>query len=98
MWRDGEAASVRRWDLRTDVEEDGLAPRRIDMTITAKSGATETLRGEVERVAPLVLPEAGGMRVLECLTRWTRGGETGSGIAEYAHLLDTDGRPAVPVE
>jgi len=98
IWRGGEATSVRHWNVRTETAADRLTPRRLELTVTDKHGMIERLHGEVLRVVPLELPDAGGMLVLESLTRWTRDGAEGSGIAEYAHLLDAAGRPTVAVE
>jgi hypothetical protein len=99
VWRDGEAASVRRWDLRTTLAPDGLTHRAVEVRATDAGGRTLVLEGEVLRVAPIG-HEVGGRRTIinEGLTRFTCEGRTGYGIAEYLHQLDAEGRPAVPIE
>ena len=99
VWRDGEAVSIRQWDVRTDLADDGLTHRVSHVRATDKGGRVHELRADVLRVAGL--PQRHGERrtiVNEGLARWTYEGRTGYGISEYLHQLDADGRPLVRVE
>src|SRR5207245_1042499 len=99
VWRDGEATSIRAWDVRTELAADRLTHAVTRVRATDKRGRVRALGGEVLRVAP-VAHAVGGRRTLinEGLARWTYEGRTGYGIAEYLHQLDADGRPVVPIE
>ena len=99
IWRDGAVASIRAWDVRTELEPDGLTHRTTHVRATDSNGRVHALRGDVLRVAG-VPHEAGGRRTIlnEGLTRWTYEGREGFGIAEYLHQLDAEGRPVVPIE
>src|SRR5439155_417365 len=98
VWRDGGFASIRAWDVRTELEADRLTHRVTHVRATDAQGRVHALRGDVLRVASL--PQHGDRRTLlnEGLARWTYEGREGFGIAEYLHQLDADGRPAVPIE
>jgi hypothetical protein len=99
VWRDGRATSVAEWQLQTELADDGLTQRVVHLTVLDKGGRTHELRGDVLRVAPLPRASATGSTVVnEGLTRWTYDGRTGTGIAEYLHQLDPEGRPRVPIE
>jgi hypothetical protein len=99
VWRDGRAASIRDWSIRTELAEDGITHRVSHVRATDKTGRSHELRADVLRVAP-ALQERNGVRtaVNEGLVRWTYEGRTGYGICEYLHQLDEDGRPLVPIE
>ena len=98
VWRDGGFASIRAWDVRTELEADRLTHRVTHVRATDAQGRVHALRGDVLRVASL--PQHGDRRTLlnEGLARWTYEGREGFGIAEYLHQLDADGRPVVPIE
>jgi hypothetical protein len=99
VWRDGEAASIRRWDVRTELAPDGVTHRVSHVDATDARARVHALRGELLRVAPI--PHQVGERrtvVNEGLARWTCDGRVGYGISEYLHQLDADGRPLVPIE
>ena len=99
VWHEGEAASIRSWDVRTEVADDGITHRVSHVTATDKAGRTHELRGDVLRVYGV--PHRTGERrtiVNEGLARWTYQRRTGYGISEYLHQLDDDGRPLVPIE
>ena len=98
VWRDGAFASIRQWDVRTEVAKDGYTHRVTRVRARDSRDRVYELRGDVLRVAPVV-HEAGGRRTVinEGLTRWTCEERQGHGIAEYLHQLDADGRPVVPV-
>jgi len=99
VWRDGEATSIRRWDVRTTVAEDVVRHRVTDVRATDKSGRVHELHGEILRVHGV--PHRTGERstvVNEGLARWQYEGRTGHGISEYLHQLDDDGQPLVPIE
>lgn len=98
VWRDGEAVSIREWDVRTKLAADGLTHALTEVRATDKRGRVHELRGEVLRVHGI--PQRTGERrtlVNEGLARWTYEGRTGYGIAEYLHQLDGAGRPLVAV-
>jgi len=99
VWRDGEATSIRRWDVATELADDGVTHRVSHVRATDKRGRTHELRGDILRVYGL--PHKTGERhtvVNEGLARWSYEGRTGYGISEYLHQLDDDGRPLVPIE
>jgi len=99
VWRDGDAASIREWDVRTELESDGVTHKVSHVRATDKTGRVHELRGDLLRVAGV--PHKVGERstiVNEGLARWTYDGRTGYGIAEYLHQLDEQGRPLVPIE
>ena len=98
VWRDGAFASIRQWDVRTEVAKDGYTHRVTRVRARDSRDRVYELRGDVLRVAPVV-HEAGGRRTVinEGFTRWTCEERQGHGIDEYLHQLDADGRPVVPV-
>lgn len=99
VWRDGEHTSIRDWDVRTELEDDGITHRVTHVRATDKQGRVHELRGDLLRVAGLP-SERDGKKTLvnEGLARWTYEGRSGTGIAEYLHQLDAQGRPLRPVE
>ncbi len=99
VWRDGEATSVRRWDVRSTLAADGVTHTTTYLVVTDARGRRHALHGALLRVAP-VAHQLGERRTLlnEGLARWTYEGRTGYGIAEYLHQLDEGGRPLVPIE
>jgi hypothetical protein len=99
VWRDGEAASIRTWDVTTELAGDGVTHRVSHVLATDKAGRTHELRADILRVYGV--PHKTGDRytiVNEGLARWTYEGRTGYGISEYLHQLDDDGLPLVPIE
>ena len=99
VWRDGAATSIREWDVRTELAEDGLTHRVSHVRASDKHDRVHELRADVLRVAGL--PQRHGERrtiVNEGLARWTYEGRTGYGIVEYLHQLDDDDRPLTPIE
>ncbi len=99
VWKDGEHASLREWDVRTELAGDGLTQRVVHLRATDKRDRVHELRGELLRVAPLP-SERDGKKTLvnEGLARWSHEGRTGYGIAEYLHQLDAAGRPITPID
>ena len=99
VWTDGEHASVAHWDVRTELEDDGVTHKVTHLQVTDKRDRIHELRGDLLRVDP---GKAGlrpnGTIVNEGLARWTYQGRTGYGISEYLHQLDGDARPVVPIE
>jgi hypothetical protein len=98
---DGEVTSIKEWQLRTELADDGLTQRVVHGIVVDKRDRTYHLTGDVLRVADI--GKSGGTVVNEGLTRWTcrtdRGDTaSGYGIAEYLHQVDDHGRPVVPVE
>lgn len=99
VWRDGVAASIRDWTVRSTLAEDHLTHRRSEVRATDARGRVHVLDGEVLRVAGALHDRGAGCTVLnEGLARWTCDGYTGYGISEYLHQLGADGRPVVPIE
>jgi hypothetical protein len=98
VWKDGEHASIREWDVRSELADDGITHRVSHVRATDKRERVHELRADVLRVAPMP-SERGGKKTLvnEGLARWTYEGRTGHGIAEYLHQLDAGGRPVVPI-
>jgi len=102
IWRDGGHESIREWQIRTELADDGLTQRVVHLSVIDKTGRQTDLRGELLRVAPLPRTQGGKVTIVnEGLTRWTLlrddGDQIGYGIAEYLHQLDDDGRPLVDV-
>jgi hypothetical protein len=99
VWRDGENSSIREWDVRTELADDGLTHRVSHVRATDKRGRVHELRADVVRVAPHRMDQGNGGSLLnEGLARWTYEGRTGWGISEYLHTLDADGRPKIAIE
>src|SRR3954467_4064713 len=99
VWKDGEATSIREWDVRTELADDGLTHRVSQVRATDKRDRVHELRADVLRVAGL--PQRHGERrtiVNEGLARWSYEGRTGYGISEYLHQLDEDDKPLTPIE
>jgi hypothetical protein len=99
VWDGREAASIRRWDVSTELAADGVTHTASHVRATDARGRVHELRADILRVAP-VAHEVGDRRTLinEGLARWTCGGQVGHGISEYLHQLDAAGRPLVPIE
>jgi hypothetical protein len=95
VWRDGEHRSIRTWDVRSELDDDGVTHRVSHVHATDSAGTVHELRGDVFRLAA---PPRTGTIVNEGLARWSYDGLTGFGIAEYLHQLDGSGHPRVPVE
>jgi hypothetical protein len=99
VWRDGEATSIRRWDVTSELAADGVTHTASEVRATDKAGRVHELRADILRVYGV--PHRTGERstvVNEGLARWTYEGRTGYGISEYLHQLDDEGRPLVPIE
>ena len=97
VWKDGEQTSLSEWRIRTETHADGVTHKRVHLTAVDKRGREHELVGDVLRVFPGGA-KPGETRVNEGLTRWTHGGRTGYGIAEYLHQFDEQGTPRVPIE
>lgn len=96
VWKDGEATSIRDWDVTTECGSDGFTHEKLRVVATDKRERLHMLDGHVLRVAPV---RSGAATVVnEGLTCWEYEGKSGYGIAEYLHQLGDDGLPVVPVE
>jgi hypothetical protein len=98
VWKDGEHASIANWDVRTELEDDGVTHKVTHLVVTDKAGRDHELRGDLLRVDPGtkgIIPN--GTVVNEGLARWTYEGRAGYGISEYLHQFDGEGRPVVPI-
>ena len=99
VWTQGEHASVAHWDVRTELEDDGVTHKVTHLKVTDKRDRVHELRADLLRVDPGPAGiRANGTIVNEGLARWTYEGRTGYGISEYLHQLDGDARPVVPIE
>jgi hypothetical protein len=99
VWKDGSATSVRQWDVRTSLAEDGLTHRTTDLCVHDKAGRRHELHGRLLRVYGVPHRTGDGSTIVnEGLAEWTYEGRVGHGIAEYLHQLDEAGRPLVPIE
>ncbi len=84
--------------MTSELEDDGVTHRATHVLATDKAGRTHALDAEVLRVEPGskgVKPDT--TIVNEGLARWTYEGRTGTGISEYLHQLDGDGKPVVAI-
>jgi hypothetical protein len=99
VWRDGDATSIRDWDVRTELDDDGLTHRVSHVRATDKRDRVHELRADVLRVWGFPQERDGRRTIVnEGLARWTYEGRTGYGIAEYLHQLDAENRPLYGVE
>lgn len=98
VWTEGEHASIREWQVASEVEEDGVTHKATHILATDKLGRTHELHGTILRVEPGAEAVRPNRTVVnEGLARWTLGGRTGYGISEYLHQLDEHARPVVPI-
>jgi hypothetical protein len=98
VWTSGEHSSVADWDVRTELEDDGVTHKVTHLVVTDKAGRKHELRGDLLRVDPGTKGiRPNGTVVNEGLARWTYEGRTGYGISEYLHQFDGEGRPIVPI-
>jgi hypothetical protein len=97
-WVDGEHASIREWDVRTELAADGTTHRVSHVRATDRRGRTHELRADLLRVAPHRTEHGERVTLLnEGLARWHYDGRAGYGISEYLHQLGADGKPLVPI-
>ncbi len=98
VWKAGEHVSVADWDVRTELEDDGVTHKVTHLRVTDKRDRVHELRADLLRVDPGPAGiRANGTIVNEGLARWTYEGATGYGISEYLHQLDGDARPVVAI-
>ena len=98
VWKDGANASIRNWDVTSELEDDGVTHRVTRVKATDHLGRVHELEADVLRVEPGpagVRPNA--TIVNEGLARWRYEDGVGYGISEYLHQLDADCRPVVPI-
>src|SRR5579862_4361097 len=97
VWKNGAHGSIEEWRVKTELEADGVTQKVCHVLAVEKNGVEHELRADLLRVAP-----GGGTKngtvVNEGLARWTYEGVTGTGIAEYLHQFDAEGRTRVPIE
>jgi hypothetical protein len=98
VWKDGEHSSIREWDVKTELADDGTTHEVSHVRATDKLDRVHELRGDLLRVAPhLTTRDERSTLLNEGLARWTYEGQVGYGISEYLHQLDPEGRPLVPI-
>jgi hypothetical protein len=87
--RDGANYPVRRVELATRFEEDGVTQSSLGFRLEDTGGKVIEVTGDALTVIPLHL-ESGEHHTLvnEALTAYRWGDHTGYGIAEYLHQLD----------
>jgi hypothetical protein len=99
VWRDGAHSSIREWDVRSELEHDGVTHRVTDVRATDADGRVHELHADLLRVEPGPRGIRPGATIVnEGLARWTYDGRSGYGISEYLHQLDDQGRPVVAIE
>jgi hypothetical protein len=99
VWRDGEHASIREWDVRTELADDGITHTASHVRATDKHGRVHELHATILRNAPHRSETPTGKMVLnEGLAQWRLDDLVGYGISEYLHTLDADGNPVIPIE
>ena len=95
---DGQHASIATWDVRTELEDDGVTHKVSHVVANDKAGRRHELRADLLRVDPGTAGIAPNRTIVnEGLARWTYEGHTGYGISEYLHQLDENARPVIPI-
>ncbi|HVA75299.1 MAG TPA: hypothetical protein VNF71_12125 [Acidimicrobiales bacterium] len=98
-WVDGSLRSIKVWEVKTELEDDGVTHKRSHVVAVDKTGDLHELEGDMLRVEPGTRGiRPGGTVVNEGLARWKYRGKTGYGISEYLHQFDDRARPVVPIE
>jgi hypothetical protein len=99
VWRDGEHASIRDWDVTSELAADRMTHTATHVRATDQHGRVHTLHATLLRNAPhrRRTDDGGGTVLNEGLARWEYEGLAGYGISEYLHTLRSDGTPAVPI-
>lgn len=88
--RDGRNYPLRRVNLETEFEEDGITQRRLAFRMEDTGGKVIDVEGEVLTIIPLHLESDGHTTLVnEALTEYRCEGMTGYGISEYLHQLGT---------
>ena len=80
---DGEVTSVREWQVRTELADDGLTQRVVHAIVSDKRNRTYHLTGDVLRVADI--GKSGGTVVNEGLTRWICRTDRGDDVVRVRH-------------
>src|SRR5262249_52289219 len=99
VWRDGEHASIRAWDVTSELADDTITHTATHVRATDARGHVHELHATVLRNAPhRHRTNSGGTLLNEGLAQWEYDGLVGYGISEYLHTLTTEGRPVIPIE
>ncbi len=98
VWRDGAHSSIRNWDVRTEMADDGVTHKVTHVKATDAEGRVHDLRADLLRVHGIPSGAKSTTVVGEGLAKWSCDGLEGYGISEYLHQLDDLGKPIVPVE
>ena len=98
VWTDGEATSIKEWQLTTKTADDGIRQSR-SISSPATSGAASTSSTATSCGRRSWAREPGNRaRLRGAHAGWRLDGRTGYGVSEYTHVLDDAGVPLVPVE
>ena len=84
VWRDGVNHVVRRLDIDTEYEADGVTQRRVRLRLHEDGGRVTEAVAEVITPAAIAFRDKAGLTIItEALSRFTCGERAGYGIAEY---------------
>jgi len=99
VWSNGQHRSIREWNVRSELEDDGVTHKVTEVRATDAKGHVHELRADVLRVEPGPRGIRPGATIVnEGLARWTYKGRSGYGISEYLHQLDDEGKPVVEIQ
>lgn len=84
VWRDDRNHVVRRLDLETEYEADGVTQRRVTARFHEDGGRVTEMTAEVITPAAIAFRDVTGLTIItEALSRFTCGDRVGYGITEY---------------
>ena len=99
VWKNGAHSSIAEWQVRTELEDDGVTHKVSHVTAIDKKGRSHELRADLLRVEPGTRGiKANGTVVNEGLAKWTYEGRAGYGISEYLHQFDEHAKPVIDIE
>ena len=84
VWRDGANHVVRRLELDTEYEPDGVTQRRVVIRLHEDDGRVTKVTAETITPAAIAFRDKAGLTIItEALSRFTCGDRVGYGITEY---------------
>jgi hypothetical protein len=84
VWRDGANHVVRRLELDTEYELDGVTQKRVVIRFHEDGGHATEVTAETITPAVIAFRDKAGLTIItEALSRFTGGDRTGYGITEY---------------